>query len=71
MVHSGIVIGLIGQRLLIQIVLEDGLDTAVAGTADGQSPSACSFQSCIAKVFGQPQDAQTASKALLRMGAAV
>ena len=71
MLHSGIVIRLIGQRLLIQIMLEDGLDTAVAGTADGQCPAAGSFQSCIAKVFGQPQDAQTASKALLGMGATV
>ena len=71
MLHSGIGIGLIGQRILIQIVLEDGLDTAVAGTADAQCPSAGSFQSCIAKVFGQPQDAQTASKALLGMGTRV
>ena len=71
MLHSGIVIRLIGQRLLIQIMLEDGLDAAVAFSTDGQCPAAGGFQTLIAVAFGQPQHSQTASKALLGMGATV
>ena len=55
----------IGQRFLIQIMLEDGLDAAVAFPADGDCPLTSGFQPLIAVAFGQAQHSQTASEALL------
>jgi hypothetical protein len=46
-----IVIELIGQWFLIQVVLKDGPETAVAGASEAECAKADSFQSCITKVF--------------------
>ena len=55
----------IGQRFLIQIMLEDGLDATVAGATDGECPFTGGFQTLIAVAFGHPQHSQAASEALL------
>jgi hypothetical protein len=65
-----LVIGWPAQGLFIQIVLQDRFNAAVAFSADGKGSFACLLQPVVAVAFGEPQDAQAASKGLLRIGPA-
>ncbi len=59
--------GLIRQWFLIQIVLKDGRHAAIAGAADSDGTMTGSLEPIVPIAFGQSQDAQAASKALLGM----
>jgi hypothetical protein len=59
--------GRLGQRLSIQVVLQDRFDRAIVGGADGECAGAGRFQPCFTVMLGEPQNAQARAKALLRM----
>ena len=61
--------GPLGPCLAIEVVVEDGLDRAVAAGADLKGAQAGRFDALAAEGLGQPHDAQAGAEALLGMAA--
>ena len=61
--------GALGAGLAIELVVEDGLDRAVAAGADLKRAQAGRFDAFAAEGLGQPDDAQAGAEALLGMAA--
>ena len=59
------------EGLTVESVVEDGLHGSVRSAPDAERPGAGSLESFGAVAFAEPEDAQTGSEAMLRMGPAV
>src|SRR5690606_37112214 len=62
---------LVGQRLQVELVLQDRFDALEAGRADAQRTDTRRFEAGLAVAFAEPQDAEAGPEALLRMAAAL